>query len=181
MSSIPCKTKRCGCEDQGLTTPTPCIHDTFNCPNPDPCPETFSACCTIFNRDTIIDTGIQNGDSLCNIVQIISLWLTNPVCMDPSATCKSPLNFFSTVITPTSIKVQWSPNGTPSNYQVEYKLATALTWILNPVVPNTQFTDTIGGLLPNKAYNIRVKGICSLDPAAVCYSVTILTTTKPTS
>lgn len=179
MSHInsPCKTKRCGCEDKGLHTPTPCIHDTFECPNPDPCGETFSACCIIFNRDTIVDTGIMAGDSLCNIVQLMSLWLTNPACVNPNSLCKSVLGLSSITISPTTIKVGWSPNGTPINYQVEYKLASAVTWTLNPLLPNTQFTDTVGGLTPNTDYHIRVNSMCGSS----CYSVTILVKTKPTS
>jgi hypothetical protein len=172
-----CKTKKCGCEDVGLTTPTPCIHDTFECPNPDPCPETFSTGCTIFTKDTIVDTGINQGDNMSNILQIMTLWLTNPLCMIDGATCKSPLAFASKVISPTTISVVWTANGTPSSYQVEYKLAGALTWILRPAVANTVFIDAIGGLVPNSQYEIRVKSICGVQ---ICYSVTILVTTKPT-
>jgi hypothetical protein len=182
MSNTGCKKKKCGCEDQGLTTPTPCIHDTFNCPNPDPCPETFSSCCVIFNRDTILDTGINNGDNLCTILQKISLWITNPNCANPNSTCQSPLGFYSSMVSPTTIKLNWSPVGAPGSYQVEYKKTTDMTWLQNPAVANTVFTDTIGGLTPNTAYMIRVKAVCDAnDPPTQCYSVTILVTTKPTS
>ena len=178
MNNSPCKTKKCGCEDQGLTTPTPCIHDSLNCPNPDPCAETFSACCTIYTKDTIVDTGINQGDNLCNILQIISLWVTNPLCMDPAAVCKSIINFFSMVITPTTVTVGWLPNGTPTNYQLEYKLATSPTWLIGPLLSNTVFTSAVGGLLPNTAYQIRINSICA---SSNCYSVTIQVLTKPTS
>jgi hypothetical protein len=173
-----CKTKKCGCEDKGLTTPTPCIHDTFECPNPDPCPETFSTGCVIYTRDSIVDTGFNQGDTMSALLQKISLWLTNPLCMDPNALCKSALNLYSIQTSPSTIKVGWSPNGTPVNYQVEYKLATSPTWILNPLIANTVFTDTIGGLVADSAYHIRVNSICG---ASNCYSVTILVKTKPTS
>ena len=172
-----CKSKKCGCEDKGLTTPTPCIHDTFECPNPDPCSETFSSCCVIYDKDTIVDTGINKGASMCDIIQILSLWATNPLCMDPNAVCKSVLSLFSTIISPTTITVGWAPNGVPASYQLEYKKAVDVSWLANPVLANTVFTDTIGGLLPNTAYHIRIKSTCTTN----CYSVTILTTTKPTS
>lgn len=182
MSNSPCKTKKCGCEDQGLRTPTPCIHDTFNCPNPDPCAETFSACCVTFDKDSIVDVGFNQGDSMCVILQKIALFLTNPNCVNPNADCKSVVGLGSMVISPTTIKLGWSPNGIPLNYQVEYKVATATTWIFNPTVANTIFTDTIGGLLPNTAYHIRVNSLCSLvSKPSTCYSVTILVTTKPTT
>lgn len=175
-NNSPCKTKKCGCEDTGLTTPTPCIHDTFECPNPDPCPETFSTNCLIYTKDTIVDTNIQNGDTMSNILQIMSLWLTNPLCMDPNATCKSITYLYSITVTTSTIKVGWTPNGTPTSYQVEYKKATDPTWITYPLLANTVFTDTIGGLLPNTAYQIRVKSICG---AQSCNSVTIQLNTKP--
>jgi hypothetical protein len=182
MHNQPCKTKKCGCEDQGLHTPTPCIHDTFECPNPDPCPETFSACCTIFDKDTIVDVGFNKGDSLCVILQKIALFLTNPTCANPNSTCKSALGLGSMITSPTTIKVGWSPNGTPTSYQVEYKKATDVTWSANPVLPNTSFTDVIGGLAPNTTYYIRVNSICASGPVdSQCYSVTISVLTKPTS
>lgn len=173
-----CKTKKCGCADVGLTTPTPCVHDTFSCPNPDPCPETFSACCTIYNRDTIVDIDLKNGDNLCKAMQLITLWLTNPLCIQPNATCKSVVNFFSTTITSSTIGLGWVANGTPDTYQIEYKEAAAVSWTLNTSVSNTTFADAIGGLTANTAYHIRLKSTCN---ATICYSVTIEVKTKPTT
>lgn len=68
-----CKTKKCGCLDTGLTTPTPCAHDTPECPNPDPCSETFSDCCIVHNGDGIAELNIQTGDRVCDIWQKIAL------------------------------------------------------------------------------------------------------------
>jgi len=72
-----CKTKKCGCLDTGLTTQPPCIHDTPECPNPDPCSETFSDCCVVHDGDGIADLNIQTGDRLCDILQKISLAISN--------------------------------------------------------------------------------------------------------
>lgn len=45
-----CKAKKpCGCEDTGLTTPSPCEHDTPQCPDPDPCCEIWDAQCVQYN------------------------------------------------------------------------------------------------------------------------------------
>lgn len=68
-----CKKKKCGCLDTGLTTPTPCAHDTLECPLPDPCPETFSDCCIVHDGDGIAEFNIQTGDRLCDILQKIAL------------------------------------------------------------------------------------------------------------
>lgn len=68
-----CKTKKCGCIDTGLTTPTPCAHDTIECPVPDPCAETFSDCCVVHNGDGIAELNIQTGDRICDIWQKIAL------------------------------------------------------------------------------------------------------------
>lgn len=71
-----CKTKKCGCLDTGLTTQPPCEHDTPVCPNPDPCPETFSDCCVVHDGDGIADLNIQTGDRVCDIWQKIALAIT---------------------------------------------------------------------------------------------------------
>jgi hypothetical protein len=44
----------CGCADQALETVHTCESDTTACPNPDPCPETFSAGCNIWTGADII-------------------------------------------------------------------------------------------------------------------------------
>ena len=173
--SNPCKNKPCGCEDQPLKTPVPCTQDTPDCPNPDPCSETFSECCVIHTIDTIVDLPIQNGDNLCTILQALVIFMTNSGCMDPNGTCLSPLNFKSVKITGTTIKVSWNSSAPAINYQVEYKEATSLIWILNPVLPVTSLSDTISGLNLNTDYHIRVGAICA---SGTCYSVTILVKTK---
>lgn len=71
-----CKTKKCGCLDVGLTTPSPCPHDQYECPNPEPCAETFSDCCIIHDGDGIADLNIQTGDRVCDIWQKIALAIT---------------------------------------------------------------------------------------------------------
>lgn len=49
----------CGCDDQALTTPPPCDQNSTACPNPDECPETFSAACTVWTgQDLICNTTV---------------------------------------------------------------------------------------------------------------------------
>ena len=171
-----CKTKACGCLDTGLTTPTPCEHDTVLCPDPDPCPETFSDDCVIHTGDEIVELGILPGDRLSSILQLITLWYTNPGCVQPGADCSSPLGVHSIAISPTTIKVGWSPTSTALGYEVEYREISAMSWTINPQVTTT--VDTIAGLLPATSYYIRIKPVCALP--SMCYSVTIRVTTKNT-
>lgn len=48
------KLKPCGCEDQPLMTPPPCNQGTPECPDPDPCPETFRAECVVWTGPDLI-------------------------------------------------------------------------------------------------------------------------------
>lgn len=167
-----CKKKPCGCEDQGLTTNTPCAQDTPDCPNPDPCAETFSDQCVVHMPDGIVDIGIVAGERLNVTLQRLALILTNPGCIMPGSTCLSVLNLRSVKITSTTVKVAWNPSDTvDAGYIVEYKEASAMSWTANPMVlPSTNPTDTIGGLLPDTEYDIRVSTLCTMGS---CYSVTI--------
>lgn len=169
-----CKIKKCGCTDTGLTTPTPCEHDTVSCPDPDPCPETFSDECVVHTGDEIVELGILQGDRLDDILQLLALWYTNPSCVQPGVGCSSPLGLHSIGITTTTIKLGWNPTTTALGYEVEYREVTNLSWTVNPQVLTT--VDTIGGLLPATSYYIRVKPVCLLP--SLCYSVTIRVTTK---
>jgi hypothetical protein len=171
-----CKKKNCGCLDTGLTTPSPCPHDIYQCPDPDPCPETFSDQCVVHTGDGFPELGINQGDRLSAILQLITLWITNPACADPNALCRSVLNVHSITITPNTIKLGWTNAGAPLSLQVEYKLASGLSWLLNPALAPISNADTIGGLLADTWYDIRVNAICAVGQ---CYSVTILVKTNP--
>lgn len=172
-----CKKKACGCIDTGLTTPTPCEHDTINCPSPEPCPETFSDECVIHTGDEIVELGIRTGDRLSDILQLIALYFTNPTCADPNSACSSPLGVHSITVTTGTISVGWNPTANALGYEVEYREVSAMSWTINPQVPQSATpVDIIGGLAPGTSYYIRVRPVCVLPSA--CYSVTILVTTK---
>jgi hypothetical protein len=171
-----CKKKNCGCLDTGLTTPSPCPHDIYQCPDPDPCPETFSDECIVHTGDSLPELGINQGDRLSAILQLLSVWILNPTCADPASTCRSVLNFHSITITPNTIKIGWTNAGAPTSLQVEYKLASGLSWFLNPALAPISNADTIGGLLADTWYDIRLNAIC---PVGNCYSAIILVKTNP--
>jgi len=253
----------CGCDDVGFTTPSaPCETGTLDCPTPDPCPETFCAGCVVYCGDSIIDVGINKGDRMDVIIQMLALYQTNPGCITPVTTgaitslvvtnigagytaatsfpgtpllggsgigaigtvvttasgeimsvvvttpgtgyqegdvlipdplvvgvpsiaavftvsiltCKSVLGLYSTGVTTSTIALSWLTEISSLQYQVEYKLASATSWTLNPIVlPMLYPIDTIGGLLADNDYHIRINSTCALG---TCYSVTILVRTK---
>ncbi len=100
-----------------------------------------------------------------------------PGCLTMDDVCGSPLNFKSTEITPYTIKLTWAQLVFPIEYFVEYKVVGIVPWTLRPSVPNgPNPTDTIGGLLPNTTYYVRVTSVCA---GGTCTSVTLVITTKP--
>jgi hypothetical protein len=146
---------------------------------PDPCPETFSDECIVHTGDTIVDLNIKKGDRWDDILQKLTLLLTgNSACILPSAVCQSPVGLASTAITTSTIKLQWLPTPNATNYVVEFKTAAALSWSVNPTVLQSAYpADTIGSLLANTEYYIRVRAVCGINPIT-CPSVTISVKTK---
>lgn len=166
-----CKKLPCGCDDHALGTPPSCETGTVTCPNPDPCPETFSAACVVYTGDSIVDLGINRGDRLDSIVQRIGLFLTNPGCVTPGSTCLAVIDLHSTAIGTSTVVLAWSAVSTATGYTVEYREVGALSWTLNPSIgalPNP--ADTIAGLSSNTEYDIRVNAGCAMGS---CYSLTI--------
>jgi len=76
----------CGCDDVGLTTNPPCASGTPECPTPDLCPETFCAGCVVYCGDSILDLGINQGDRMDKVLQILTLAATDPGCIIPTFT-----------------------------------------------------------------------------------------------
>lgn len=70
----------CGCDDQALTGPPPCEQGTPNCPDPDPCPETFRAQCVVWTNDDLqCDSTVlaTSGDRLPLILErLVALFCT---------------------------------------------------------------------------------------------------------
>jgi len=93
--------------------------------------------------------------------------------------CNAVLGLRSLAITSDKIEIGWLPQGAATQYQVEAKLASALSWtLLTPITPTvgaTIETQTIGSLTANTEYHFRVNTTC---PVGSCYSVTISVTTK---
>ncbi len=167
-----CKTT-CGCTDDVLNMSLFC--EFPECPNPEKCSETFSTDCIIYTGDEIQDAGIPKGVTLTTFLQKLVGIVTNPGCNLPGGTCLSVVGFNSITIAKTTAKFGWGAVVGSTNYILEYKEHGTPTWSSNPAVTTTY--DTIGPLLPDTSYDVRVITNCSGN---YCYSSTLLITTQPT-
>lgn len=178
--SCKCDTKLCGCADKAIPVSPPCGQNTDYCPEPEPCAEVFPAACIVYTGDTIVDTNIFQGDRLDVILQKLTLWLTNPACIDNVGNCFSPLGLRSTFISQTIVKIAWEPGFGASQYYVQYKPASASSWTTFLPVASTVGEYTITGLTANSEYYFRVYSSCpplAPNPGQICNSVTLSITT----
>ena len=162
----------CGCGNDVLLTPNNCPSN-LDCPNPEKCPETFSANCVVWTADTIADLGIIKGMKLSDAIQRLIGAIVNPGCNYPTDPCSSVVGFYSTNVAKTTASFKWGEVIGATGYQVEYRLTSSPSWLANP--QTTNLYDTIGTLLANSDYYVRVKTICGVN---VCYSLTLLIKTK---
>jgi len=122
-------------------------------------------------------TGYLEGDVLIPDPGVVGIPTIAAAFTISIAPCLAILGLHSTSITSTTISLEWLSEVSATSYIVEYKPATATSWVMNPaVLPTANPVDTIGGLVANTPYHIRVNTICS---AGSCYSVTIIVYTKP--
>lgn len=170
--------KDCGCKDGPFTTVPgcPCPPD-FNCPVPQKCVESIDSACVFLNDYSIVDTGLPENATLEQIIQMFSLWFTNPGCINPASPCQSVPYFFPTQITSTSIALAWYASPTATSYQVEWKHISQALWTQLPVQTTpTPNVAVISPLLPANTYFVRVNTFCTVGN---CYSVTLRINTKP--
>lgn len=169
--------RTCGCKDGPLTTTPgcPCPPDS-NCMVPSKCAEFVDSACVFYNDASILDIGIEQGTSFQEVIQKLTLLLTNPNCALPGSSCLSTFNVYPYSIGSSSIAIAWAPSPTSVNYQVEYKNVTATLWSVLPLqAANSPLTAVISPLIPGITYLIRVNTFCS---SGNCYSVTLKITTK---
>jgi hypothetical protein len=77
MITNKCKSKKCGCQDTMLTTPTPCPTPS-GCPTPNPCGEVTNAQCVIYtgnildcNGNVIVTPNNNIAEALNNIINYV--------------------------------------------------------------------------------------------------------------
>lgn len=70
-----CKKTPCdGCDDSALSTNPPCPGNEVDCPDPNPCPESFDMQCIIYTGDDIScgeEVIASSGDRLTDVLQAL--------------------------------------------------------------------------------------------------------------
>jgi len=87
--------------------------------------------------------------------------------------CNPPTNVTSSNVTNNSATITWTPAGTETSWQVEYKLSTSSNWTA-PAAVSTP-TIQLQGLQNNSTYDVRVKSLC--NPGESAYTTPIQFTT----
>ena len=87
-------------------------------------------------------------------------------------TCPAPTNLQVSLVSGSSATATWTPGGTETSWQVDYKLSAASNWTTaNTSTP----TFTMTGLQGNASYMVRVKAICTEDESPFTPNVTFST------
>jgi hypothetical protein len=184
-----CEPKYCGCADQAIHAAPPCGQGTADCPNPEPCAETFSAECIVYTGDSMPELGITKGDRIDKVIQAIGMWILNPACQQPfdgnfddqePNDCVGVIDLKTTNITSSSITLSWDPSPTVVTYTVAWAEVpnpfTPLVW--SSVTNITSTITTIANLDPDTEYYFKVNTICEVGPPVVgCESLVIKATT----
>lgn len=95
---------------------------------------------TLYGQQTVLSTPLQSWTQGTN--------------------CDAPIGLFTSNLTGTSAKLNWSAVGT-NTYDVDYKLASATTWT-NVATATATTSVTISGLTANTEYDWRVRTNCSV-------------------
>ena len=81
--------------------------------------------------------------------------------------CPSPSNISSNSITSSSADINWTSNGTETQWEINYNGNSILT---------SSFPTTLNNLIPNTTYNVTVSAICSsTNQSPTPYSTTFVT------
>lgn len=172
---------KCGCNDSVLHLPPNC--NPPDCPNPEPCPETFSDCCVIHNGDTFTYVDSEEagepgfftyqGERWCDIWQ---RFIVSQYCTD--FTIQPPYGLKSIAITATTINIAWTQVPLIEGYEIWLAPAsTTPTFTLQgTVLNNTTPNFTLTGLTANTMYYIFVKSYAA--DVKSCPSITLVLTTK---
>jgi hypothetical protein len=173
MANCKCKKKKGNCQCGGpIRVPTVYSSNPTSCPSPNPCTSITPMECVCYTGPSIVDLGINTGDSLERVLQILVLAITNPGCIIPPTDCISVLDvdYTNDSCGANALIISWNAVSTAVSYQVEYRVVGAVSWTLAPSVVPPITQTTLGGLVPDTWYEIRVNAVCDVGN---CYSLTI--------
>ena len=87
--------------------------------------------------------------------------------------CLAPTNVAASNITDNSTTITWTPGGSETSWQVEYKISTSTNWTIPAAVSTPSIF--LQGLQSNTTYNVRVKALC--NPGESAFASAQFTTT----
>lgn len=178
-----CEAKYCGCADRAILAAPPCGQGTADCPDPEPCAETFSAECIVYLGEDLPELNISKGDRMDKVIQAIGMWIINPNCFKPFDSifnnqvpndCIAAIDVKTVSVTSSSVTLSWDESPTAISYKVAWaevpNPSVALVWTS---VNTTNTTATIALLDPNTEYYFKVVTVCDDSPSVTCDSLVI--------
>lgn len=166
-----CQATPCGCTETTLTSPV-----TTVCNNAEPCEEITNFECVNYTGNDIYTLGINTNDRLDVVFKKMALYLTNPSCYNPSATCQSIKDFEILDIKTTEASIFWSYPPAPAAItavKLEYSIdPTFVSGVVQVPLASTYTQWTIINLLANTTYYVRIKSSTSLS-VDCCTSITL--------
>lgn len=169
--SCNCIATPCGCTETALTSPV-----TTVCNNAEPCEEITAFECVKYTGNDIYTLGINTNDRLDTVIKKMALYLTNPTCYSPTATCQSIKDFEILNIKTTEGTLFWSYPPAPAAItavKLEYSTSpTFASGVVQVALASTYTQWTIINLLPNTTYYVRIKSSTS-SSADCCISITL--------
>ena len=76
-----------------------------------------------------------------------------------ATSCPAPTNLAASAITNTSATITWTPGASETSWELDYKLASASTWITVTVLTNNYVLSALNSCTN---YNVRVRAICGV-------------------
>ena len=93
-----------------------------------------------------------------------------------ATSCPAPTNLAATAITTTGATITWTPGGSETAWELDYKLATASTWTTVNVSAPTHVLNT---LVASTNYNVRVRAVCGSSNLSDNTAIVNFTTATP--
>ncbi len=163
-----CNTNPCGCQDVRLTAPV------TTCVNTEPCEEIIFTECVSYTGNDIYTLGINNGDRMDVVLKKLALYLTDPTCYDPTATCQAIKDFEIDNVVATEATIYWTVPASPAaitDVKIQYSTDPAFCTVNTQVV--TGYSQwTIINLLQDTTYYVRMVTSTAVS-VDCCTSITL--------